>query len=177
MKNKTPIRDNEVTYGIIEIKDLSSLKDGTIKIDIANDSETMDGLYVITEEKAPEVYAKSFDKYYIQISQTDRTIKLVKVTNGLGVSKDYTNKDSGGNTVTIKAQDWKDSNNYPVLYSENADGSKNENVSLALGIINRQIIMPATGGPGSLFLVLGGVLVIIIGIVLFERKMSKEKYN
>ena len=153
----------------LSFTDLGQLQEEgkTLKFNIPPE---MDGEYILEETKSPDGYIRSFDKYHIMISQAERTIKLVKLTNALGIEKDYNYKDPDGKEVSVKLSE------KPItLYSEEEQeqGVKNDTLSLDLGIVNQKAVYPSTGGIGTLaFTIIGGA---IMGGTLIKSRRKKEE--
>lgn len=122
---------------------------------------TMDGEYILTETKAPAGYLKSFDKYYININQKNRTIKLTKVTDPADTEKEYLKK---GKLTEIGSL---------TLYSETEDGTKIAEIS-AIDVVNIKPVYPSTGGLGTILFTLFGISIMAMSIVAYRRKKVKE---
>lgn len=158
----------------LSFTDLSQLQaDGkTLKFNIPPE---MDDEYILEETKAPDGYIRSFDKYHIMISQAERTIKLVKLTNVLGIEKDYKYKDPDGKEVSVKL-----SKNPITLYSEKEQeqGVKNDTLSLDFGVVNTKAVYPSTGGIGTLaFTIIGGAIMGGSFIKSRRRKEEEEEWG
>ncbi|MDY6065192.1 MAG: SpaA isopeptide-forming pilin-related protein [Finegoldia sp.] len=151
----------------LSFTDLGQLQEEgkTLKFNIPPE---MDGEYILEETKAPDGYIRSFDKFHIMISQAERTIKLVKVTNALGTEKAYRYIGADGKEVSVKLSD-----NPITLYSESSQGVKDEAVSLDFGVVNTKAVYPSTGGIGTLaFTIVGGA---IMGGTLIKSRRKKEE--
>lgn len=149
---------------------LNALQAGghTLKFNIPPE---MDGEYILEETKAPDGYIRSFDKYHIMISQAERTIKLVKLTNALGIiEKEYKYKGSDGTEVSVKL-----SENPIILYSESSQGVKDEAVSLDFGVVNTEAVYPSTGGIGTLAFTIIGVAIMGGALIISRRRKEEEE--
>lgn len=106
------------------------------------------------------------------ISQAERTITLVKLTNALGIiEKEYKYKGSDGKEVSVKL-----SANPITLYSEEEQeqGVKNDTLSLDLGIVNQKAVYPSTGGIGSLIFAIVGAGLMTAAYIEYKRKKVIE---
>lgn len=149
---------NENSTSYKSIKDAKKVGDKITtgegeSLGIAKFEQLEEGLYWIKEIKAPKDYAhplKDFGPYLVEKG------KIYKVE-----------LDEEGNIKESPKELLDD-----ITTATDSTQTYNETIK------NKKSILPATGGPGTLLLVLSGVAVIIVGIVLFERKRSKkEKLN
>ncbi|MGI6578673.1 MAG: SpaA isopeptide-forming pilin-related protein [Saccharofermentanales bacterium] len=136
----------------------------------------MDGEYILEESMAPGGYTRTTDKYHIVVSQAERTIKLVKLTDNLGNDQIYQYKDAQGTTVDHDLS----ADGPVILYTESGQepGVKNQALSLDLGIVNQQAEYPATGGQGIRnYLIVGGVIMMFAGVMILRRKRRHGEYE
>lgn len=126
---------------------------------VVGQSKLIDGLYYIEESSAPDGYLGSRDKFFIDINQKERTIKLVKVTDSSGtVEKEYMDKGLLSQTGPI------------TLFQE---GDLNP---INLEIINIRPEYPATGGLGTLgFSLVGSTLMALSAGIYLSRKKTRPR--
>ena len=139
--------------------DLSLLGEGnSLRIPVPSNRN---GSYILEETKAPDGYARSFDRYYIQISQENRTVKLVKITDQSGnVLKDYLGKPIPDGGI--------------ILHSETSEGEKAD-TSVTLDIVNHIVTYPDTGGIGTIVFIVAGLLIMGIATTIYLRHTKKEE--
>lgn len=107
------------------------------------------GHYILEEEKAPQDYVKTGNKFHLIVDRPNAKVTLHKV-----YTSDF--KEIPASEI-ILAERKLESENYVYTYNP-------------LEIENYKPVYPETGGQGSLYIILAGFIISLVAIYLYRRK-------
>ena len=149
--SKTDSQDENNKYN----GQVADLKDGAFTFD--NKGQLFEpGLYYLVEKRAPKGYMKLSKPIPFFIENDGRLIIPAKLKDGS--TKEYV----------------KDENFINKDYIEVKQDNSDENL-VTIEVKNQKFTYPRTGGRGIIFLSIIGVLVMSLGIFLYQRKTSIER--
>lgn len=149
--SKTDSQDENKKYN----GQVADLKDGAFTFD--NNRQLFEpGLYYLVESRAPKGYMKLSKPIPFFIENDGRLIIPAKLKEGS--TKEYV----------------KDENFINKDYIDVKQDNSDENL-VTINVKNQKFTYPRTGGRGIIFLSIIGVLVMSLGIFLYQRKTSIER--
>lgn len=127
-----------------------------------------DGVYRLTETKAPDGYNKLSEPYYFVVSSEHDFAGFIDDSNREDIIKKFTASQVSGDDTSLKLE----GENIEIEFTATLDdGTVSTNV-----VNSKGSTLPSTGGIGTtIFYVLGGVLIVGAGVALFVRKRMDEE--